>query len=182
MSFPMYLGFVVGILAGALVAVIGTIQKRRKNAAIESDERTDHIKFRAGFTTFVAMGIISYVGWVTDNVLRHLRGEEVVFFSPWGLLLITCCLIYTATLWYESWKVTDTDAAPDDGEMKKAKTALLCLGGSALALGTSITAADGRIDRSVANVLVGMLAALGSATVFTFVRMYYRRRKATSGR
>jgi hypothetical protein len=182
MSFPMYLGFVVGILAGALAVVIGTIQKRRKNTAIESDERTELIKIRAGFVTFVALGLISYVGWVTDNVLRHLRGEKVAFFSPWGLLLMACCLIYIAALGYESWKVSDNSAIPDDDQMKKAKTALLCLGASALALGTSIAAADGRIDRSVATVLIGMLAGLGGATVVVIVRMYFRRQQATSGR
>ena len=182
MSFPMYLGFVVGILAGALVAVIGTIQKRRKNGAVETDERTELIKIRAGFITFIALGVISYVGWVTDNVLRHLRGEAVAFFSPWGLLLIACCLIFVAAMWYESWKVTDNDAVPDDDEMKKMKGALLGLGGSAVALGTSLTASDGRIEGSVANVLVAILLVLGSATVLTFVRMYFRRQKATTGR
>jgi hypothetical protein len=178
----MYLGFVSGILAGLLVVVIGTVQKRRKGGAPDTDERSELINVRAGFLTAAATGIISFVAWVTDNVLRNQRGEEVAFFSPWGIIVLATCFIFLGAKAYETWKVSDHDAAPDDEEMKKVKTALLCLAFSVLSLGSALASADGRIERSVANVLVGFLAVLGSATVLTLVRMYLRRQKATSGR
>lgn len=179
MSFTMYLGFVTGMLGGGLVAVIALLIAKKKGvpAMVEEDERTELIKVRAGNFTFWAMGLFSYVGWVTDNVMRHLKDLPVAFFSPWGIIFFALVVIYLAAWYYESWKVSDNEAAPDDNEMKKLRIALIALGASLITISSVYASAGDRMERSVAFFLIGLELLLALMCGIGLGHMYLRRKR-----
>lgn len=180
MSFSMYMGFIVGMLAGGLAVVVALLVAKKKGvpAMVEEDERTQLIKVRAGNLSFWAMGIFSYVGWVTDNVMRHLKDLPVAFFSPWSLIFFAMVVVYLAAWYYESWKVSDNESAPDDKEMKKLHIGLIALGASLLSISSAYVSAGDRMERSVAFFLIGIELLLVLLIVFMLGQMYRRRKRA----
>jgi cytochrome b561 len=162
MPFAMYVGFVVGLLAAAIMALVAT------------DARTRLVKVGAFHWAALAITVVSFVIWVTGNVLRHMGGQEIRFFSPWGIVFGCVCLVFVCARWFESWKVADNSAVPDQEEIEKVA---LCVAASLLTLGTVVTTAGGRIEESIANVLIGVMALGFGATIMFFARVFHLRSK-----
>jgi uncharacterized membrane protein len=178
----MYMGFLAGMLGGGLAVAIALLIAKRRGVAplVEEDERTEQIGVRAGNLTFWAMGIFSFVGWVTDNVMRHFKDLPVAFFSPWSIIFFASVVVYAAAWYYESWKVSDNESAPDDKEMKKLHLVLVSLGASLTMISSAFVSAGSRMERSVAVFLIGFELLLALLTTVVLGQMYRRRRKARS--
>jgi MFS family permease len=173
------MGMIVGMVAGGLIAMIALLVAKKKGvpAMVEEDERTELIKVRAGNLTCWAVSGFSFVGWVTDNVLRHLKDLPVAFFSPWSIIFFALVLIYVLAWYYESRKVSDNEAAPDDNEMKKMNQALLPMGMSVIVFSSVLITAGDRLDRSVMWFLAGFELLLVCLIGILLGRMYRHRRR-----
>jgi hypothetical protein len=176
----MYMGFIIGMVVGALSVAVGLMVAKKKGVAplVEEDERTELIGVRAGNMTFWAAGGFSFVGWVTDNVMRNFKGEPVAFFSPWSLIFFAMVVVYGLAWYYEGRKVSDDDAAPDDKELKKMHLALMAMGMSVVMLSGAFLSAGDRIDGAIKWFLGGFELLLLLMVGFLLGKMYQRRTKA----
>ncbi|HWI61754.1 MAG TPA: hypothetical protein VNT75_07955 [Symbiobacteriaceae bacterium] len=177
MSFSMFLGFITGMLLAGAAAVYG-FYRAKKNGTSDQDERTEYVGIRAGNLTFMALMVFSFVAWVVQNVIRNSQGLDVAFFSPWGIMFFAGIGIYLAALWYENWKVSDPDAAPDDSEMKKMQQALGVLGASMATVGGASASLSDSISDPVHYFLVGFIVLLALFLGFTLAKMNKLRKKA----
>jgi uncharacterized membrane protein len=179
MSFTMYMGMIVGMLAGGLSVAVALLIAKKKGVAplVEEDERTEQVNARAGYLTFLAALGFSFVGWVTDNVLRNGRGEPVAFISPWSLIFFAMVVIYLLTWLYESRKVSDNEAAPDDKELKKMNLAVMAMGLSVVLLSSAFLSAGDRIDGTVKLFLWGLELLMLLVLGFLLGQMHRRRKK-----
>lgn len=180
MSFTMFIGMISGGLVGALAVAIGLIVAKKKGVPtmVEEDERTELIRARSGSLAFWAVGVVAFVGWVVDNFMRHLKDQPVAFFSPWGIIFFVMIAIYVAALYYESWKLSDNDATPDDAEMKKMQLAMMAAGGSLLSMGSAVLSAGDRLESPVKFFLVSFVLLMALVIGVLFWRMYLKRRNA----
>jgi cbb3-type cytochrome oxidase subunit 3 len=111
-------------------------------------------------------------------VLRNGRGESVAFISPWSLIFFAMVVIYLLTWLYESRKVSDNEAAPDDKELKKMNLAVMATGLSVVLLSGAFLSAGDRIEGTVKWFLGGFEVLLLVILGFLLGRMYLRRKKA----
>jgi uncharacterized membrane protein len=165
MSFSLYIGFVVGILIGLVLAGVGMSTARKKRGVVEQDERTELISARGGRTALLGVSVVAFVAWVVENIVRHLDGLDVHFFSPWAIMLLTIFVLYVVACYYESRKVSDPDAEPDEHEKKRLEVSLGGLVGSLCIVTAVLVSAGNRMDSGFLWFLIAfelvMLATVG---------------------
>ncbi|MGE5653050.1 MAG: hypothetical protein ACM3ZQ_02115 [Bacillota bacterium] len=124
LSFSGFMGFITGLLFGGALLLARLWYGKRKGI-VESDEMTKLIVTRATSTSFWGIGALAFVAWIADNLLRYQRAEEILLYSPWGIVFFATILFYLAAYMYHRWVVTGELVERDKVRKKQAAIGLI---------------------------------------------------------